>query len=247
LRTSQAFNAYLQISREGWLTKRDVQVLHLLHKFRFMSLRQIARLFFPTARWTFLARRRLLKLYKYNLIDRFRPPYNGGAGTSEYVYTLNHVGAYILAANTAREVSDLGWRPNERMGQMMHCLECAEVYTRLKRAERLFKRAKMRYVPEPTQTVSGQTLRPDAYVVVQHRGKEYRWFIEVDMGTEWKNKITTKVQAYEGIKGCPPVVFVVQEVARIKQLREWVEPLRKKVKVLYCTKRGLIKTLRRSL
>lgn len=100
-------------------------------------------------------------------------------------------------------------------------------------------------MPEPTQTVAGQKFRPDAYIAITYKGKEHRYFLEVDLGTEWRDKIIGKVKAYEQIKGCPPVVFIAPNAARIKQLKEWIDPLKKVVNFKYCTKKGLIKTLRR--
>jgi hypothetical protein len=224
------FNHYVNLMRLGRITERDVLLLEQLHRFRFLSLSQLKDLFFPSLR---VARRRMRMLYELQLVDRFRPWC--GVGSEEYIYCIDQVGVFFLAAKLGKPAEDLGWRKRDnevRLAYVTHFLKKAEVYLKLRRHVRIEK-----INTEPELRHQHYNFRPDIFIQFTKRGELCRWYVEVDLGTEWRNKIEKKVEDYEKYymvnRDCAVVVFVADSEMRLEQIKKWVEEKRKVKQIQY--------------
>lgn len=202
-----------RLSRKGLvlladeLSERDRQIIELVGRFGVLSGGQVRRLFFagaPTAAsGDRMARRSLARLVERRALTRLERRIGGvRAGSAGFVYRLGAVGDRLLRL----------WRDERGRGRaarepgplfVRHGVAVAEACVRLREAERGGKLDVLGFDPEPAswRRFSGpggglRTLKPDAYAAVGLGEYEYRWFIEIDCGTEGRGALSAKCQTY---------------------------------------------------
>lgn len=205
------------------VTDRDVAIMRALSQYRYLSVSQVRKLFFPESKSTQTANGRLKKLFHSGYIHKVAPFTRLGAPVSEYVYFLDKKGAKYL--------DDLGfpsitWRKAREVKQqfLQHALDLSDFRINLElglRQQELItldtfipdfqmKRGANQYSSKHryelyTDLVSPINRRtyviyPDALIVLRAEinGKRYDslYFLEVDRGTHGLEKIREKVHGY---------------------------------------------------
>jgi Replication-relaxation len=188
------------------LSTRDLAVLSQVADLRLMSARQIGSLHFTGAdHESPLAAARscnrvLERMVRDRLLIRLDRRIGGvRAGSASFVYALGRVGQRVLALRGAR----LRFRePSEHFTD--HTLAISELVVRLTLAGRAGSFELLDLQPEPRcwRRYAGSfgtvTLRPDISLTIGAQEFEYRWFIEVDQGSEHLPTVLTKCRAYDG-------------------------------------------------
>ena len=93
------------------LTPRDLWLLAMLHEHRVLTTHAIAHMAFPSDH---RARRRLLELHRWDVLERFAPRLPVGAAPMHYV--LGPAGAAVLAAQHGLPLRALGLPPRRGAG-----------------------------------------------------------------------------------------------------------------------------------
>lgn len=203
--TRLSHKGLLLLSEE--LSDRDREIVELVGRFGAVSGKQVERLFFAGAATPAtearLARRCLARLVERRVLVRLARRIGGvRAGSAGSVYRLGTAGDRLLRfwrgeggrARAACEPGTLFTR---------HTLAVTEVYIRLREAERDGALELIDFVPEPAswRRFAGpgggtQTLKPDAYAVLGLGRYEYRWLIELDLGSEGRGALNRQAQAH---------------------------------------------------
>jgi hypothetical protein len=189
------------------LSVRDLSILRSVADFRYLTATQIEALHFAAhasklsgARKARLALQRLSEM---RLLTRLERRIGGvRAGSASYVYGLGSVGQRVLATNGER----IRFK-EPSLNFLSHTLAVADLaiklrtYTSVGLAE---LRTQPEVVTEPAcwRTFSTgmfgarQTLKPDLFVVTTNGQYEYRWFVEIDLGTESGTAVRRKAEIY---------------------------------------------------
>jgi hypothetical protein len=228
---------------QGELSARDKAVLQSVSQLRLVTTRQLERLHFVvgsphatalTAART--ARRTLERLVRRRLLIRLERRIGGiRAGSASFIYALGPVGERVLAEPGPRR------RFREPSALFLaHTLAASELYVRLHEAARAHELALLGDIlTEPRCWRSIITagdrslLKPDLFVITGTDDFEFRWFVEVDLGTEHAPAIQRKCQQYEayyqsGVEQAehgvfPRVLWVALDDQRAAQLRSAIE------------------------
>jgi len=215
------------------LSDRDRAVISTLVRVRLATGQQLARL--HCANYTEisaarLCRRLLAHLVERGLIARLDRRIGGKrAGSAGYVYALDVAGRRLMKEGRARRP----WTPGRPF--LAHSLAIAELYVRLIETERSGELELLQFATEPDCWRSyfgiggGRVaLRPDGYITTAEGAFEYRWFVEVDRGSEAPATLTRKLDAYRaywssGLEQAhhdvfPWVLWLVPTVERQQQL-----------------------------
>jgi hypothetical protein len=139
-----------------------------------------------------------------------------------------------------------GRRPWETSPRFLdHTLAVAELYVRLREAERSGELELLGFLAEPAcwqPTATLGVLKPDAYVLLARGGFEYAWWIEMDMGTESRTTLRRKLNHYvlaaqAGVVGpdqfLPRVLVCVPDDKRLGQVEETIRALPAPVNKLF--------------
>jgi len=122
------------------------------------------------------------------------------------------------------------WTPGALF--LVHTLAVAELYVRLREAERAGYLELPVFLAEPAswqRTVSLGTLKPDAYVLLAHGSIEDAWWIEVDQATESPATLRRKFSLYllaaqAGVIGShgilPRILVTVPDMRRLEAIRD---------------------------
>lgn len=193
------------------LTQRDIDILHHVARFRFLSSRQVATLVGEGGRVS----RRLQSLFHNGYLDRPRAQllYYGEAGSERMIYGLGQEGAKLLGRIEESDIGDLRWSQKNREAKQLfikHTVAVADVLIGLDRI--CGSQTRLRFVdesellqhaPEATQRMRNPTkvsarvtfkgrgyemaLVPDAaFSLVETEGearRQYNFFLELDTGT----------------------------------------------------------------
>jgi hypothetical protein len=187
------------------LSDRDLVILNQVADLRVMSALHIEALHFTTAdHQTQLAaaracRRVLERLVRDRLLVRLERRVGGvRAGSASYVYRLGHTGQRVLNLE--------GPRRRFREPSVLftdHTLAITQLVVDLTTTSRggQFELLDLQSEPRCWRHAGGGhgkvTLRPDLYAIVGTPEYEYRWFIEVDRGSEHLPTLVAKCQAYD--------------------------------------------------
>lgn len=220
------------------LSARDLAIIGQVADLRLMSARQIEVLHFTEAdHQTHLAaaracRRVLERMVQRRLLIRLDRRVGGvRAGSASYVYGLGPIGQRVLAVGGAR----LRFRePSPFFTD--HTLAITQLVVDLHLAARKKALELLALDPEPAcwRRYGGSfgmvTLKSDLYLDVGSSEYEYRWFVEVDRGSEHLPTLITKCRAYDdyyrtGIeqrshKVFPRVCWIVPDANRATVLAE---------------------------
>ena len=117
----------------GRLTQRDRQIALDCYEHQVLTTEQLHRLHFTSNRATLY---RLDALYEMRVLDRFRPYWQRGEGSTPYHWLLDETGAYIVAAEQRIERRELRWRHTTALGivtssTLRHRVETNEFITLL--------------------------------------------------------------------------------------------------------------------
>jgi hypothetical protein len=91
----------------GRLTDRDRRIALDCYEHRVLTTDQLKRLHFKGVRST---RARLEQLYELRVLERFRPAWQRGQGSTPYHWLLDEAGAHLVAEQLGRDRKELGWR-----------------------------------------------------------------------------------------------------------------------------------------
>ncbi|MFD6949846.1 hypothetical protein A6A08_21265 [Nocardiopsis sp. TSRI0078] len=181
------------------VTPRDREILAGLHDHHVMTTHHIHRLYFPGA-GVRRARRRLLLLHRYGLIDRFRP--FGRIRVPDH-WVLASTGAALVAEHRGMEPGELGfrqdrvlaWAHSGRLGHILGLVECLALTTEAARALPAAHLVRWDNERECARRW-GRHIRPDAYMRWHQDQAELDAFWEYDTGSEPLTKVRRKMGGY---------------------------------------------------
>jgi hypothetical protein len=221
----------LAASLAARLTARDRWLLRMLHEHRVLTTTQITQLAFGTTR---AATARLLTLYHYRAVDRFRPL--APAGSAPLHFILDEAGAQVLAAEDGITVAELGYRRDRALAialsaQLGHTTGANGFFTALAaatRASNSHAALTTWWSERRCAAIWGDLARPDGY----GRWREQPpgggavtadFFLEFDNGTENLRRLVAKLAGYAALAartGIPtPVLFWLPTPRREAALR----------------------------
>jgi Replication-relaxation len=188
------------------LSARDVAITRSVADFRYLTTKQIETLHFHTHASQMTgarkARTALDRLTGHRVLVRLERRVGGiRAGSSSYIYGLGPVGCRLVAVDGNRV------RPKEPSPAFLtHTLAVAQLAIDLETRMRSEAPGtpKLEIVTEPQcwQTFASgiysarDVLKPDLSVVTGDGEYEYRWFVEIDLGTESGTAIKKKAEVY---------------------------------------------------
>jgi Replication-relaxation len=149
------------------------------------------------------------------------------AGSAGHVYTLTTAGHRFLALRNGQP-EPARKQPSPMPGDLFltHTLTISGVYVDLVDRSHRGGFDVHSFVTEPHcwySTVSGGTLRPDAYVILRTGNTGHCWWLEIDNGTEIVPRLRAKVRVYSehfngggiGPDGVPPrLLFTTPDAQR---------------------------------
>lgn len=227
----------LEVLRDD-LSGRDLAIVRQVADLRLMSGGQIEAVHFSvgdhatSSAAARAARRVLERLTRDGLLVRLDRRIGGiRAGSASFLYALGPVGHRLLVE------TDIA-RPRLREPSLPfveHTLQIGQVVVDLTVGAREGHHEVLRLQTEPwcwrrypSGLGSTAVLRPDLFVSIGRGDYEYRWFVEVDRGTEHLPTLLRKCRAYEayyrsGIEQAkdgdfPPVAWLVPTPSRAKRL-----------------------------
>ena len=215
------------------LTARDRYLCQLLLDYRVLTTNQVTDVAFTS---TITASHRLLSLYRYRVVDRFRP--HRTTGSAPYHHVLDIAGAAVLAALRGITVDQLGYRRDKTLAlahsqRLAHTVGVNGFFTALISAAR-----RSRGTAELVEWWSerrcaaawGDIVRPDGYGRWRTDGRDVDFFLEYDCGTEPHDRLTAKVAAYADLAEVTgittPVLFWLPTSRREAHLRRHLDRVR---------------------
>lgn len=182
------------------LTRRDRQIALDCFEHRVLTSEQLRRLHFNGAR---TARARLSALYEQRVLDRFRPAWRRGQGSTPYHWVLDEAGAHIAADELGLDRNQLRWRHSTSLAiaasaKLAHQVQVNEYFARLaEEARRAGGALNEWYGERTTRTLLGGTVIPDGYgVLALPRHKPIHLLIELDTASEQLDRIAAKATGY---------------------------------------------------
>lgn len=189
----------------GELSQRDLAILADVARLRLTSTRQLERLHFGATDGASAlsaargCRRSLERLVRDRLLLRLDRRIGGlRAGSAAFIYATGPAGQ--------RVIGDAGPRRRFREPSAVfveHTLAVAEVYVRLHEDAASGDVRLMTIEAEPrcwravNNLGARSMLKPDLFVSLEAGELEYRWFVEIDLGTEHQPAIVRKCLTYE--------------------------------------------------
>jgi hypothetical protein len=200
-------------------SRRDLLIVRSVERFDQVSSLQLQRLFFANVEPEWRGRscsRALARLVEWETIGCIERALGGGGGGST---------GYIYIPKTSKAVS-----PNP------HTLAIAEIHVRLIEEQRKGRCEVLAFEPErfAHDRIGGIDLKPDAWLRVRPTGqRRLRWFLEIDLGKEWKGRLNQKMRAYVAayqrwpdqatLWKFPRVLFIVPDHQRVRYVEEVVQ------------------------
>ncbi len=181
------------------LTPRDLAITAEVGRFKLMTASQILRVFFQEPHRSELSRARrcqavLSRLTKHGVLARLEERDE----TKSFIYCLDIAGQRIAEQVSKRPRRKYAWYSP----LIWHTLAIAELWVRLIEAHRAGELILHAFETEPRcwREFSGLRLKPDAYIELDEveGDKRYRsnFYIEIDRGTQYGTKVTSKLPAY---------------------------------------------------
>ncbi len=182
------------------LTQRDSALFAKLGSLGVLNSEQIKALFFASLPRT---RRRLLQLWQHGFLKRIQRPVLKGDGSSKYYYSLSPKALRQHALSNTEIEPPKYRRTNsvnlhqEKIIDFRICLELANRWhdPELKHWEE-GKTLKLQTSIDKEGIKRHLSLIPDAFFTVSMAGKDYAYFLEMDMGTTDLTRIVRKCQGY---------------------------------------------------
>ncbi|MFM9442552.1 replication-relaxation family protein [Streptomyces acidiscabies] len=217
--SSSAYTAHLATR----LTDRDRWLVHMLHEHRVLTTHQITEMAWPSER---AANLRLLRLYRWRLIDRFQPFVTYGSAPMHYV--LDVAGATLLAREHGLEPRELDYQHDRALGiahslHLAHTVGTNAFFTALVARSRPTGRLTAWWSESRCARLFGDIARPDAYGLWQSDTTTVEWFLEFDFGTERPDRVAAKLPRYARLATATgittPVLIWTPNPRREAQLR----------------------------
>jgi len=184
----------------GRLTDRDREIAEDCFEHRVLTTEQLRRLHFTTQR---IATRRLGKLHALRVLERFRPAFQLGDGSSPYHWVLGPAGAYVVAAGRGLERDQLAWtrQPPEAVAKsatLEHRHNTNEFATLLIEAVRAAGGTVPTWHGERgARDLLGSIVIPDSYLLIEQPGTPpLHLLLEIDRGTEDHKRLLAKARRY---------------------------------------------------
>lgn len=209
------------------LTERDVRFLDFLFEHKVLTTDQICELFFNSRPRT---RDRLLRLLELGLVRRTRPQKR--PGSLPYHYTLDMLGALVVAELRGIELTELGFRLDRRLGiiegsRLRHLRDINSFLSRLTFACRHTDgeyRLVRCWSEDHCRSRWNDNVKPDALVELEGPEVRISSFLELDRSTENRGRLTQKLGRYDLISGAPSapkvLLFCFPSLAREASARE---------------------------
>jgi hypothetical protein len=182
------------------LTDRDHRIALDCYEHRLLTTEQLWRLHFTTPR---KARKRLSDLYEWRVLDRFRPAWQQGEGSTPHHWTLDIAGAHIVAANLGITRKELRWTREPAAALTTstirrHLIAVNEFATRLAVEARGGGGSLSQWLGERgSHDLMRGILTPDSYLALDFPGKPTRHvLLELDRGTEDHERLQAKARRY---------------------------------------------------
>lgn len=182
------------------LTDRDRQIALDCYDHHVLTTGQMQRLHFPSVR---AACARLHVLYLLRVLDRFRPPWERGQGSTPWHWILDETGAYIVAEQLGVERKELNWRRASALAiaasaKLRHHIEVNEFFSRLASEAAAQGGALTEWYGErTTQRLFQGRVTPDGYGVLNLMGRTpLHILLELDRATEPVEQLHGKATRY---------------------------------------------------
>ena len=182
------------------LTERDRRIALDCYDHRILTTEQLRRLHFATRR---VAQRRLTELYELRVLDRFRPVWQRGDGSTPYHWLLDHAGAQVVAELLDLPADQLAWRRDHALAlaassKREHQLAVNEFFTRLADDACAAGGTLAEWWGERrTAGAFAGRLQPDGYGHLHLKGQSIRFLLELDRGTETHARLVEKANRYQ--------------------------------------------------
>ncbi len=193
------------------LTERDLAIAETVGRFKLATATQLQRLFFVqyeqdgvTLMYSEKSRARnrqavLKRLTEHRVLARIGERGRGGpiGGSASYVYALDIAGQALTSFSERPRRPYVPYDPS-----IEHYLAITDLYVQLVEADRANEVTLLAFDTEPYchRTFGHRTLKPDAFVQLglEHAGQRRKrsYFIEVDRGTQYGAKISTKIPQF---------------------------------------------------
>jgi hypothetical protein len=184
----------------GRITERDRQIALDCYEHQVLTTEQLQRLYFPSIR---SARYRLLSLYSLRVLDRLRPTWHRGEGSTPYHWILDEAGAYIVAADQRIDRRELRWRHTTALSAaasstLTHRIETNEFFTRLAQDAAAAGGVLSEWYGErTTHNMLDGIVKPDGYGVLNLPGRRpVHLLLELDRDTEPTERLREKATRY---------------------------------------------------
>jgi len=188
------------VSLGSRLTDRDRQIALDCYEHHALTTEQLQLLHFTGMRTT---RARLDALYALRVLDRFRPPWPRGAGSTPHHWILDEAGAYVVAEQNGIERRELKWRHATALSiadsaKLHHLIEINEFFARLAAEATAAGGALSEWYGERTShgLFSG-SVWPDGYGVLTLPDRApLHVLLELDRATEPASQLRDKATRY---------------------------------------------------
>jgi len=236
------------------LTERDRRIALDCYEHRVLTTEQLRRLHFAGRR---TASARLGELFALRMLDRFRPAWRHGEGSTPYHWVLDEAGARIVAADLGIERADLRWRHDAALGvassaKLAHQVAANDFFTSLAEQARAAGGALTEwYGDRTTHDLLAGIVIPDGYGVLEVPGRQpTHLLLELDRGTESHDRLLDKARGYSKAiprsslrDVSPTLVFAVPSRGRAERAAQAVAAINPASAVLVWTQDDAKKTL----
>lgn len=209
------------------LTERDRQIVLDCYEHHVLTTDQVRYLHFTGLR---TARARLGALYEMRVLDRFRPPWQRGEGSTPFHWILDEAGAHVVAQLQGIERKELKWRRSTALAvasssKLRHQVAINDFFARLAHEAATAGGTLSEWYGERTaHRLFRGTIMPDGYAVVNLPG---HWpvhiLLELDMATEPAETLRAKATRYAAElprsplrRSYPVIVLAVPTEARAR-------------------------------
>ena len=182
------------------LTERDRRIALDCYDHRVLTTDQLARLHFQSRR---VAQRRLGQLHELRVLERFRPVWQHGEGSTPFHWVLDLAGAVVVAELLEIAVDQLSWRRDHiyqlaSSSKLNHQVAVNEFFTRLHAEALPDGGALVEWWGERRVSAAfAGRLQPDGYGHLQVAGSSIRFLLELDRGTETHQRLAEKADRYQ--------------------------------------------------
>jgi hypothetical protein len=203
-------------------------ILRLLLDHPFLKTSHIEMMVFcdlKPSSWRNKCTERMRRLYTNGLVDRFFPPVDSGAGSSEAHYMLDNMGAMTLSVYLGYDRRNIKWKKRTYITQdYMHTMKVFDfksmlyvlnrqlgvigegtvgeiLHWRSNRESRILddkeKQDRLRMVYRTEDGKKGE-IEPDALCIYKYnaKGSAKLFFLEIDNATEDMNTLQSKIRRY---------------------------------------------------